>query len=439
MELTNEGLKREVGPVALAMSIVNMTVGAGIFVLPGVVGANLGAFGVFGYVFCAILLASIMLSYAEVGSKVTRTGGSYAYVETAFGKFPGFLLNWLLFFGWGLLGSAAVLNIAADSLAVLFPIFQSAILRAVFFATVLGVLVFINILGAKEGVRLVQFFSVVKLAPLLLIIIFGIGLIDTQNLMWEELPTVSNFGQTVFLLFFAFSGFETTLGVSGELKNPTKTVPLGLLLGGGILMLTYMLLQMVIQGALGADVAMFQEAPLAAIAEKIIGPIGGIILIGVAAVSCLGNVTGDVLASPRLLFAGAKNRFFPAFLSRVHPKYSTPYVAVTCYALLIFIFSISGDFDALAKLASCAILLIYLGVILATIKLRSVKQEEDKETFKIPGGLTVPIIGIVSILWLLTMLSLQEITITLIFMGAVSVMYFVLRGVQSRGNKSNPK
>jgi APA family basic amino acid/polyamine antiporter len=427
MEKTSEGLKREVGPLALAMSIVNMTVGAGIFVLPGIVGVNLGAFGVFGYVFCAILLASIMLSYAEIGSKVTTSGGSYAYVEAAFGRYPGFVINWLFFFGWGLLGSAAIINVAADSLAILFPIFGLPLVRALFFACVLGLLVFVNIRGAKEGVRLVQFFTIIKLAPLILIIFFGIGLIKTENLMWDELPTVANFGQTAFILFFAFSGFETTLGVSGELKNPKRTVPLGLLLGGVILMLTYMLLQMVIQGALGAEVALFKDAPLAAVADKIIGPIGATILIIVTAISCLGNNTGDILATPRLLFAGAKDGFYPKFLARVHPKYATPYLAVIIYAALIFIFSVAGGFEELAVLASCAILLIYLSVILATIKMRRKIVENAEQTFTIPGGLIVPSIGIIAIIWLLTMLSIEDILATLAFIGIVSLIYWLMK------------
>jgi APA family basic amino acid/polyamine antiporter len=427
MEKTEEGLKREVGPLALAMSIVNMTVGAGIFVLPGIVGVNLGAFGVFGYVFCAILLASIMLSYAEIGSKVTTSGGSYAYVEAAFGRYPGFVINWLFFFGWGLLGSAAIINVAADSLAILFPIFGLPLVRALFFACVLGLLVFVNIRGAKEGVRLVQFFTIIKLAPLILIIFFGIGLIKTENLMWDELPTVANFGQTAFILFFAFSGFETTLGVSGELKNPKRTVPLGLLLGGVILMLTYMLLQMVIQGALGAEVALFKDAPLAAVADKIIGPIGATILIIVTAISCLGNNTGDILATPRLLFAGAKDGFYPKFLARVHPKYATPYLAVIIYAALIFIFSVAGGFEELAVLASCAILLIYLSVILATIKMRRKMVENAEQTFTIPGGLIVPSIGIIAIIWLLTMLSIEDILATLAFIGIVSLIYWLMK------------
>ena len=123
----DEGLKRVVGVSGLTLSIVNGVIGAGIFALPAIVSIALGAFGIFGYIFCSLLLAYIMLCYAEIGSRVTSSGGSYAYVETAFGNFPGFIINCLYFFGWSILGSAAVMNIIADSLAILFPVFLNAL------------------------------------------------------------------------------------------------------------------------------------------------------------------------------------------------------------------------------------------------------------------------------------------------------------------------
>src|SRR6187431_3221957 len=96
----DEGLKRVVGPSALAMSIVNGTIGAGIFALPAIVGVQLGAFSIFSYLFCGVMLAAIMLCYAEIGSRLTTSGGSYAYVEQVLGPFAGFIVNWLYFFGW---------------------------------------------------------------------------------------------------------------------------------------------------------------------------------------------------------------------------------------------------------------------------------------------------------------------------------------------------
>jgi len=134
-----------------------------------------------------------------------------------------------------------------------------------------------------------------------------------------------------------------------------------------------------------------------------------------------------VLATPRLLFAGANDGLFPKFLSKVHPKFATPYLAIISYASLIFIFSISGEFMQLAILASAAILIIYLAVILATIKLRKKKQDVAEKTFEMPGGLIIPIIGIAAIVWLLTSLTKWEIGSTVIFIAVICVIYFNIK------------
>lgn len=433
-EKTGEGLKRVIGVPGLALSIVNGVIGSGIFVLPAIVGIAMGAFGVFSYIFCSIMLAAIMLCYAEIGSRITSSGGSYAYVEAAFGDFAGYIVNWLYFFGWSILGSAAVINVIADSMAVLCPAFSNPLIRGLLFFVLLVFMVLINVRGVKQGIGIVKGISIIKLLPLLGIIIFGISKVKTANLQWEHIPTLKTFGDTALILFFAFAGFETSLGVSGEFKNPKRTVPLGILLGGITVLIVYMLLQMVTQGILGAEIAAYKDAPLAAVAEKIVGPVGATILLITAAISCFGSVSADVMATPRSLFAGANDGLFPKFLGRVHPKFATPYLAVITYGLLIFIFSVSGGFKQLAVLASAAILLIYLAVILATVKLR--KQATAEKTFRAPGGLMTPLIGIAAIVWLLSSLSKWEILSTLIFITAVCVIYFVMKGFKIKNEKN---
>jgi amino acid transporter len=424
---TNEGLKRVIGVPGLSLNIINNTIGAGIFALPAIVSIALGGFAIFGYLFCGIMMAAIMFCYAEIGSRVTSSGGSYAYVEAAFGSFAGFIINWLFFFGFGILGDAAIINIIPDSRTVIFPVFKSQGVRGLLFFILIGFMVLVNVRGAKQGVGFVKFITIVKLLPLIAIIIFGFSHIKTANLHWENLPTFNTFGNTILVLFFAFLGFETALNVSGEIKNPKRTIPLSILIGGLLVLIVYLLLQTITQGILGANMEAVKDAPLAAVAEKIIGPVGGIILLIAAAISCFGNVSGDVLLAPRLLFAGANDGIFPKFLGKVHPKFATPYWAIIIYGALIFIFSISGGFKQLAILSTAAILIIYLAVILATIKLRKTKQEVTEKTFRMPGGLTIPIIAIAAIIWLLTSLSKWEIGSTIIFIAVICVIYFLMK------------
>jgi APA family basic amino acid/polyamine antiporter len=423
---TNEGLKRVIGVKGLATTVINNTIGAGIYVLPATVCITMGASSILAYLTCGLMLVAVILCYLEIGSKITASGGSYIYVERAFGPFAGFIVNWLFFFGWGILGSAALINVITDSLAVIFPIFANLVVRDLTIFTILLIMVWVNVRGAKGSIKFLEYVTFVKVLPLAGIIIWGFVYIKPANLHWEHLPTVHTLGSMVLILFFAFAGFETSLCSSGEISEPARTIPRGIILGALTVFIFYGLINTVAQGVLGADMVKFKGAPLAAVAHEIIGPVGGTVLLVAAMVSCFGNVSGDLLATPRLLFAGAKDGLFPKPLAKVHPKFATPYIAIITYSSMIFLFAVLGGFDELAVLASSSLLLIYLGVILAMLKLRSGKELEKEQTFKVPGGWIIPIIAIAVIIWLLVNLSGREQIAALIFIAAICAVYLAM-------------
>lgn len=432
MEKSEDGLKRVIGVTGLAASVVNLTIGVGIYALPAIIALQLGPAAVMGYVLCALMFVTIILCYVEIGSRVKTPGGSYAYVECAFGPFAGFIINWLFFFGWGILGDAAVMNIIADSLAVLFPFFSHPAMRVFLFLILLTLMIYLNIRDARQSIRIVKFITVIKLIPLFALIMFGIGHIQFSNLKWEQLPSLQSFGATALILFFAFAGFESSLSVSGEIKDPKRTVPRAILLGGILVVAIYILIQTVMQGILGAQVSEFKDAPLAAVAEKIIGSTGTIVILIAAAISGAGLVNGDILASSRLLYAGANDGLYPKFLGKIHPKFQTPYWAIITYAMLIFILSVSGGFKQLAVLASGTLLIIYLAVILSMIKLRMTKDAGTERTYKVPGGLIIPGIAIAAIIYVLSNLTLEEVISLLIFISVLCLIYFVMKKLQTK-------
>ena len=173
--------------------------------------------------------------------------------------------------------------------------------------------------------------------------------------------------------------------------------------------------------------AEFKAAPLAEVARVIIGPVGATILVAAAALSSFSSVSGDILTSPRVLFAGANDGLFPSFLGKVHPRFATPYWAVITYGTMIFIFSISGGFKQLAILASGALLLIYASVVLAMIKLRRIPLSTEEKIFKVPGGWTIPVIALVTITWVFTHLSGPEMSSVGLFVVALLLLYFGMK------------
>jgi len=301
MQKTSEpALKREIGATSLALNAINLTIGAGIFVLPAIVAQNLGRSAFIAYLLCGLLVILIMLCYAEIGSKVTTSGGSYAYVEKAFGPLAGFWINTLFWFGFAALSNAAVVNALADMLAVWFPAFAALTTRVFFFIGIFSLFTFINIRGVKQGARFAVTTSLLKLIPLILLIVTGLFSISTNNLTIQTWPAIESIGKTALVLFFAFGGIETALNVSGEIRNPHKAIPKGIFMGVFGVLIIYLLLHLVSQGVLGDQLAMYKEAPLASLAIRLIGPAGGTIILITGVVSMFGMVGGDVLATPRL-------------------------------------------------------------------------------------------------------------------------------------------
>ncbi|MEO5602363.1 MAG: APC family permease [Cyclobacteriaceae bacterium] len=423
---TEEGLKREVGTWGLTSNIINTVIGSGIFVLPALVSEGLGAAGIFAYIICGILIALVMLCFAELGSKITTTGGAYAYIDNAFGSYFGFLTTNIFIFGSALMSTAAVANAMVDMLSYLIPVFSNQGFRIGFFVTMFSGLAVINILGIRQGITLVKITTLAKLFPLALIITLGTREIIPGNLIIDDFPKFSDFGEISLILFFAFQGAENSLSVGGEVRHPQRTFPRAILFGFALILTVYICIQIVSQGILGNAFADYKSAPLAEVARRVIGPFGITLVTAGAAVSMFGYISGDLMNLPRVLFRSALDNVTPIKpLSLVHKKFSTPYLSVIAYAVLACFFSITGEFKQMAVLASTSAMLLYLGVAFATMKLKS--KENNPDHFRIPGGHVVPILAAITILWLLSNLGTKEIVGMIIFISILSLIYFLLK------------
>lgn len=418
-----ENLLRTIGVFGLSSNIVNVIIGSGIFVLPAIVAAGMGASGVFAYLVCGILIALIMLCFAEVGSKITNTGGLYTYVETAFGNYAGFLSG-NLFLAAVLTADAAVSNALVNILAAAFPVFESEVVRLLFLFVIFFGLAFVNILGVKQGVGLVKFLVIAKILPLLLLILLGLPQVSLDNISIEAFPGFEQLGATSLILFFAFIGGETGLNVSGEVKKPHKNIPKSIFIGITTVLIIYIFIQLVSQGIL-ADALADQKAPLAETARKVFGNTGFLILTAGAAVSMFGYLSGAILNMPRILYALSRDRVIPVkAFGKVHAKFKSPHLAILTYAGLGFILAALGSFEKLAVIATGGALLLYMGVSMAVIKLRFTKKSKPGE-FKIPGGFTIPLLSTGIIIYFLSKMTYAETMGALIFTILITIVYFI--------------
>jgi basic amino acid/polyamine antiporter, APA family len=420
----DEKLVRGIGVPALTANIISSTIGAGIFVIPAAVAKGLGPAAPLAFVCCAIAMILFVTCFAIAGSRVSLTGGLYAYVEVAFGRYIGFLAG-ILYFLTALGAVAGVVNVLASSVALVVPFLGSPAMRIVVMFVVYAFLVLINIRGVREGAGAVTVITVAKLLPLLLFIGAGLLFVRAPNLSWGGWPSSKSLGDAVILLIFAFVGIEVALIPSGEVKNPARTVPRSAYLALVLTTIIYILIQVVAQGTLGADLANYPDAPLAESAAKFLGNVGRTILIVGATISAFGFVTSDILSSPRMIFAFGRDGALPEFFAHVHPRYRSPDVAIVTYAAIAFALSVSGTFEQLAVLSNVAILLMYFLCCTACWFLVQRDVRSDGKPFNFAGMKIIPAFALIAIVWILSHATVREFRVVAIVLAIASVVYFV--------------
>jgi amino acid transporter len=420
-------LVRAIGTFGLAASIVNVTVGGGIFRLPASpeVTGRLGAAAPLAYLVCAAVMGLIVLCIAEAGSRVAMTGGPYAYVEATFGRYVGFMVGvmlWLL----GCTAVPAVAGVFADTIARLVPAVGTPVGRASFLAAVFAVVAAINVLGVRQGTRLNAVLTVAKLAPLLLLLLVGAFAVHGENVrMVHGVPSAGDLSRASVFLIFAFAGVESALVPSGEVRDPARTVPRAVFLAMGLVTLLYVGLQLVAQGVLGASLV-GAATPLADAAGQVFGPWGVVLLSVGFVISAFGYLSGMTLAVPRALYAFGRDGILPRAFAAVHPRFHTPWVAIVVQSALAWLLAVTSGFERLAIVANVSAALVYLGCAAAAWRLQRMNVRQAGGTpFEIPGGATAPVLAAAAILFLLSSVTVKEWTVLVVVVIVASGLYAV--------------
>ncbi|MFL5423855.1 MAG: APC family permease [Myxococcales bacterium] len=418
-------LVRAVGTVGLAAGIVNVTIGGGIFRLPSGVAALVGAAAPLAYLVCAAAMALVVLCFAEAASRVSLTGGAYAYVEVAFGPLAGFVSGVLLWLGLTS-ALAAVATFFADSAAALIPAVASG--KGAFIAFVLVLLAILNVRGVRGASRFNTVMTVAKLLPLVVFVVVGLAAGTPANLRWTRAPSIAEIGRASLFLIFAFCGIEAALVPSGELRNPERSAPRAILVAMTAIVVIYLAIQIAAQGVLGPALAT-QPTPLAEAAGIAAGPWGRTLILVGSSLSMFGYVSGMTLSIPRMLFAFARDGFLPARVAAVHPRYRTPHVAIAIQTAIAVLLAVTGTFEKLAILANAAILLVYAACALAAAELRrrDVRIEGSAALRRVPAMAVVPWLALAAIVWLLASLEMREWIAVLAAAGGAVAIYAYAR------------
>jgi basic amino acid/polyamine antiporter, APA family len=402
VEANRGGLVRAIRRVDLVAMIVNNIVGAGIFGLPAATFALAGSYSLLAFVACAFVMSLIVACFAELGSRFSATGGPYLYARAAFGPHVGFQAGWLLWLAR--VGAfAAICNLMIGYLGFFWA--GANEWRSIIICAVVASLALLNILGVRRAALASTLFTIGKLVPLLFFVATGLFFVARSNYSFETLPAYGGFSQAVFVVAFAFMGFEVGGIPAGETQDPRKHLPLALLGAMAMVAALYVLIEFVCIGTL-PELASSQR-PLADAASRFIGPAGAALIAAGALVSVTGTMHVVVMTTPRLLYAMAEQGDLPRALGATHDRYRTPYVAILVSAGVMLVFTLASGFLTALTISTISRLLTFAVACLALPALRR-RNDVEPATFVLPGGPAIPFAAVALTAWLLSNSSRTE-------------------------------
>ncbi|MDQ3508755.1 MAG: APC family permease [Actinomycetota bacterium] len=401
---------------------VNGVIGGGIFLLPGQVAGIAGPAAVWAYLAAGMVVILIGLAYVELSARFDRTGGPVVYAEEAMGRTAGFTVGWSVWLtylvGWAVLSDGFVSYLSslwtpAETFAPLI-----IILLVVSFCL-------LNTFGVRLGSRVINVFTVAKLVPLTVLIIAGLTFAGApENFTLDLVPPGSEgFLMAVLVIIFAYGGFEAVSIPAGEMVSPRRTVAIAVIGTLSVVTVFYMLIQ---YSALRIEPNLAEaDSPLAAVGGLMFA--GGLVFMTIGAlVSIGGTQSGVALIAPRSLYALSREGMIPAFLGKVHPRFSTPAASIWLTGALVIVLAVTGTFAQLILLNVAARLYQYLMVCVSAAILR-VRGDDSETSFRLPLGPAIPVVAATLCVVLLTQQSLFEILALLTALAVGLVLYFLSR------------
>jgi APA family basic amino acid/polyamine antiporter len=329
----------QLGAFDAAMVVVSLVIGIGIFRTPAMVAAATGSaerfFG--AWVLCGLVTVMGALTYAEIGSRLPRTGGYYRVVAEAYHPVLAFMLNWAQAVMQGA-GAAGVSFIGAEYLLLLLLAPSARTPGAVLGAamSLMLVLLLLNFLGLRTGARTQNVLSLLKIA-----MIVGVALsalLVGAGQAREAGPSVfpaeaGGFVAAAVACFYTYGGYQMAMNLGGDLRRPRRSLPLAICGGMGIVIVLYLLINAAYYRALGLDGLAGAKLAAAALARATLGPAGEAVVSALIFLSAAGFVNATILQMPRSYYAMAEDGALPAAFRRVRPRTQVPEAGLAFFAL----------------------------------------------------------------------------------------------------------
>ena len=425
----HEGLVRGINRWDLVAITINGIIGAGIFGLPSKVYSLIGTYSLIAFVACALVVALIILCFAEVGSRFKETGGPYLYAREAFGPTVAFEIGWLIWLA-RVTAFAANCNLLLSYLSYFWPQVTGSFWRPALIIFVVLVLTAINLRGVREAAIVSNAFTIGKLIPIILFIGAGLFFLKAGAYSFGAAPAAGDFSKSVLLLIYAFTGFEMATIPAGEIRDPQENLPKALLTALGVVAVLYILIQVVCVGTL-PELAQSTK-PLADAGSRFLGTAGGAIISAGAVISITGNLNILLLSGSRIPFAMAEQKQLPQLIGNVHRRFATPHISIFMTAGVMLLLTLKSSFIAALTISAIARLVTY-GATCASLPLFRRRADVPKAEFYLPGGTVIAVLSLGLIIWLLANSTLAE-ALTAAVVAAIGFVIYLSYRFYSRSS-----
>jgi APA family basic amino acid/polyamine antiporter len=348
-------LKRTLSARDVAVITAGTIIGSGIFLTPGNVLASTGGsvgMAISVWVVGGILTLMGALTYAELGCMRTGAGGLYAYIRDAFGPVAAFVYGWTLFAVIAS-GSIATLAVATgDNMAAIVPGLTPTAKKIVAIAMV-AVLAFINVRGTKQSTAVLGLATSLKVAALLFLIVAlplsgtGWSTVETAwPAQWNGAVLTGGLAAMISVLW-AYEGWQYATFVGGEVENPQRNFPLGLIVGTVVCIAIYVLANVGYVAGLGPERLTGSSTVASDAVGALYGPTAAKLIAVAVLVSIISGAHGIMLTSSRVFHSMARDKVFFQALGAVHPRFGTPANSVIAISIWAAVLALSGTFSIL--------------------------------------------------------------------------------------------
>ncbi len=423
-------LRKVLGTWDSSAVLIGITIGAGIFAVPQQIALNMSSVSQILWLWlgCGVIALVGYLVYAELGTRLPKTGGEYVYIHQAFGPLAGFIFGWAQIF---IIRSSPLAGLSMVTVAY-FEYFVDLLpwRETVLALCIIGAICTLNYSGIQRAKIYQNFSTIAKVGGLFLLVIVGmIALPGNESNLADTAPSQSRLGftgsiaDTILLILFTMVGWERLGYAAGEMKHPNRSIPRAMLLAFLVVFTIYMATNLAYHGILGLEGVRETNRVGVDLATVLLGPIGAGAFAILVMISATGSVNGTVIAAPRVYYAMAKDGIFFRWLNYVHPKFHSPSRAILLQcAWGAVILLVRGSFEAIATGMVFVILIFYAVNTAALFVLRHRKVGEEQKIFKVHGYPVLPA------LYLLLLVSLIVVRGIVDWQQSLIDLSFVLSG-----------